>query len=429
MPGEGDQTSALHSLSCRLYLFLRLTGCYSGRRLNRARKRYICKQPGCDRGYDKAEHLIRHERSHLGLKPFACAVCHRRFGRQDSMLRHSKLHQSSGSLETAKAHETISLDLSGPTRTGQGLPHEVESSLPQVLSIRQDILPPFSLDPQSAIDVNQDPSGQNETQPGHAQYGVHQSNTVSTVQEMGRDQIQDFEETDFGFDWTVAPEDIFGLFRSEAAMVNLALPITHYAQYGTDAQTCLSDGSMDRHAQVDIVNAGRDAVQDLSNIIKDLPAKLVAELDKNDAKTSFFDDCMDLFFTRFLTTFPLVHKPTFHARECIPSLLLNMLALGSSFIGSKAARTRVSTCYLRSTFQNARSSSWRERLPWSLPVLIYTAFRANLYGHWLTRWWPRPGLLSCRIEVLTMTAMAFSLFKLQHLGKYTLSCLVITRSV
>jgi hypothetical protein len=43
----------------------------------------------------------------------------------------------------------------------------------------------------------------------------------------------------------------------------------------------------------------------MSKIIKDLPAKLMAELENNDVTSSFFDDCLDLFFTRFLTTFLL----------------------------------------------------------------------------------------------------------------------------
>lgn len=153
----------------------------------------------------------------------------------------------------------------------------------------------------------------------------------------------DFNTADFGFDWTAASEDIFSLLRSEPPVMSLPLPMSGYTQSSSDAQTCLTNGSMDRNVPMGSVDASREAVQAMSQIIKDLPAKLVAELENNDVTASFFDECMDFFFTSFLPTFPVVHKPTFHARDCGSTVLLNMLALGSSFIGSQEARVRVST--------------------------------------------------------------------------------------
>jgi hypothetical protein len=152
-----------------------------------------------------------------------------------------------------------------------------------------------------------------------------------------------FDYPDFGFDWGVASEDIFTLLRSDHQTLNLALPISSYAQATPEAQTSLSTGSIDQNLPTSSVDVSRDAVVALSQVIKELPGKLVAELENTDVASSFFDECMDYFFTIFLPTFPIIHRPTFHARDCGSPLLLNMLALGSSFIGSKEARARVST--------------------------------------------------------------------------------------
>ncbi|KEF54828.1 uncharacterized protein A1O9_09270 [Exophiala aquamarina CBS 119918] len=298
-------------------------------------RRYACTHQGCDRAFPKAEHLARHERSHLGLKPFACPVCHRRFGRQDSMLRHSKLHENcstnnyvADSLTTRRTRNHFSSESTLQFHaTASQTP--VASSNSNSASLSNNL--------QATIGLHQNGAELVQASLAHNSPSVSGPNGMPTSDDFGGALDAGFAVTDFGFDWTIASEDIFGLLRSEPSMVNLALPFPQYTQPLSDAQTYLTDSSMERHAPQGSVDASRDAVQAMSNIIKELPAKLVAELENNDVTSSFFDECMDLFFTRFLTTFPLVHKPTFHARECRPTLLLNMLALGSSFIGSSDA--------------------------------------------------------------------------------------------
>ncbi|KAM5353420.1 hypothetical protein ACJ41O_000070 [Fusarium nematophilum] len=48
----------------------------------------------CDRTFHKTEHLLRHERSHTGEKPFHCLKCGRRYARSDVLLRHVKFFHS-----------------------------------------------------------------------------------------------------------------------------------------------------------------------------------------------------------------------------------------------------------------------------------------------------------------------------------------------
>jgi hypothetical protein len=199
-----------------------------------------------------------------------------------------------------------------------------------------------SIEVQNSRQPDDDAQQQPEVSARLHPHGADPASGTSPSQDVGTALYEGFTGVDFGFDWTVASEDIFGLLRSEQSMFNFALPMSQYSQNFSDAQTCLTNGSMDGHAPSGSVDASGEAVQAMSKIIKELPAKLIAELENNNVTSSFFDECMDLFFTRFLTTFALVHKPTFHARDCGPTLLLNMLALGSAFIVSKEATTKVS---------------------------------------------------------------------------------------
>ena len=150
---------------------------------------------------------------------------------------------------------------------------------------------------------------------------------------------------DVGFDWAFSSEDLFNLLRADSSMPPLPIPL---AQYSPETQTSMNhDSGTGTHAVRDnsssSVDASRQAVRSMNKMIRDLPAGLVAEVESMDKSSPFFEDCLDLFFTHFSPALPLLHKPTFAARGCGSTLLLNILALGSLFVGTKDAVSRVSS--------------------------------------------------------------------------------------
>lgn len=75
----------------------------------------------CQKSFNKGEHLRRqeahtpiftlytdsrrHERGHTGLKPYVCKCCNRAFSRQDSLIRHEKLHVREATAGVASPEE------------------------------------------------------------------------------------------------------------------------------------------------------------------------------------------------------------------------------------------------------------------------------------------------------------------------------------
>lgn len=57
----------------------------------------------CKAEYSRADHLIRHVRSHTKQRPFSCTVCSKGFGRQDLLKRHLVLHKETDDLRTKVA--------------------------------------------------------------------------------------------------------------------------------------------------------------------------------------------------------------------------------------------------------------------------------------------------------------------------------------
>ena len=80
---------------------------------------------------------------------------------------------------------------------------------------------------------------------------------------------------------------------------------------------------------------GHFAMHQMSQLIADLSATLTAEIESTGITSAFLDTCMHVFFEKFIPSFPVLHKPSFLVRESSHPLLLNIIAVGSLFVGAK----------------------------------------------------------------------------------------------
>jgi hypothetical protein len=86
---------------------------------------------------------------------------------------------------------------------------------------------------------------------------------------------------------------------------------------------------------------GHRAIQSLSAQLNNTLTGITTPATLSDLTSKFLDSCLHMFFSNFIPMFPVVHQPTFVFRECSPPLLLNAIAIGSMFLGTKEASTKV----------------------------------------------------------------------------------------
>ncbi|KAG2174867.1 hypothetical protein INT43_005929 [Umbelopsis isabellina] len=77
-----------------------------------SKRKYHCREPGCDKSFTTSGHLARHNRIHTGEKNFPCLFpgCQSRFSRQDNMMQHYRTHMSPKSRRTHKSKYSPSED-------------------------------------------------------------------------------------------------------------------------------------------------------------------------------------------------------------------------------------------------------------------------------------------------------------------------------
>ncbi|KAK5060101.1 hypothetical protein LTR84_009985 [Exophiala bonariae] len=132
------------------------------------------------------------------------------------------------------------------------------------------------------------------------------------------------------FDWNFYDDEIFSLLLPTPTTAptdgfSRSQPSPKCAQ---DSTSRLRDGEWLRGS----AEAGRKALVAMNRVIQSLPESFIVTTESEDTASTFFEDCLDLFFRHHLTVAPIVHKPTFNPRECNATVLLYILSLGSCFL-------------------------------------------------------------------------------------------------
>ena len=244
-------------------------------------RKHSCGQ--CGQTFTKAEHLVRHQRSHSGLRPYRCHHCNHRFARPDTLSRHSRRQ------------------------------HDVQSA-------RQVDLPNGSTVNDTVLPDTAPLASPNMAEPLGPDGAYHSADDADLNWPDSEDLLQSILNTDLG-PWPQA-----------ADFMPLQIPPAWPTNQANGADQTFPD-SMSLSAG----NEGTHAVNNLSYTIQNLSASVTTDIQLKHLTTQFLDGCLHMFFTQFNVAFPVLHRPTFVFRNCIPPLLLNAIAVGSLSYGDENA--------------------------------------------------------------------------------------------
>ena len=188
-------------------------------------------------------------------------------------------------------------------------------------------------------------------------------------------QVTPTADLDFELTWP-GSEDLFQTIMSSDAVNHrqiplgtLPFPTKNYAISNTSLGSPSSFD--DRVASSGTIPSGgnHQAVQNVSKMITSLvsmpitakplvclhcqqSSSVTAAAESTNITSVFLDECIHMFFVRFIPTFPVLHQATFVFRDCAHPLLFNAVAIGSLYLGPSDAVTKVScshhnpTCYV-----------------------------------------------------------------------------------
>ncbi|KAA8571079.1 hypothetical protein EYC84_000434 [Monilinia fructicola] len=309
----------------------------------------------CQKSFSKGEHLRRHERSHTGSRPFVCKHCRRAFSRQDSLARHEKLH----------------------TR------RERYPNYPS---------PPSSLNSQTSLPAMlpaSDPNLQIETP--KMQQGIMEDSGAGPHITGNTPPSTSTADLDFELIWPDA-EDLFeNLMSSDSTNLwqmpigTLPVPITTRSHVNSGSFGIL--GPFREKGSIGSIPVGEShkAVHNVSEMVTSLSSTVTAAVEATSLTSVFLDECLHMFFVRFIPTFPVLHRSTFVFRECTQPLLLNAMAIGSLYLGPKDSVAKGEALWRLAHV--AVATSWETLITHQGPhdncqgvQLVVTALLAQIYG-------------------------------------------------
>ncbi|KAL4802766.1 hypothetical protein BDV18DRAFT_146536 [Aspergillus unguis] len=306
----------------------------------------------CNKGFSKAEHLRRHERCHTGSKPFVCKECRRPFARQDALTRHEKLHTRAMATKQAQAQQSL--------------------QVPQVTSL--DTL---------SWDAPRAPEPVVSAVPGQS-WEVSDGQQTSGLNAVASD-------LDFSLIWPDS-ENLFQSIMSTEMPDQWQLPLGSLpVPPVVQDVSCMNFGSPnsfdDRASSIGTIPSGgsHQAVRDVSDMVTSSSSSVTAAIKATSITSVFLDECLHMFFVRFIPTFPILHRATFVFRDCTHPLLLNAMALGSLYLGPKDSVAKGEALWRLA--HTAVSTSWQSLITHRGPYdacngvqLLLTALLGQIYG-------------------------------------------------
>lgn len=362
------------------------TGAPSGTRERRQHKCSICSQ-----AFARAEHLIRHERSHRKERPFSCVHCNATFTRKDLVKRHlTRSHPELGAADKAATAESAGDDDAAVAgQDGSGI------------SPNQMALPQLGLQPQSSpfdsetIHNHEEfahlPDNMGDTVSGHPMDGnaLDHYDFESLLRDMNGNQVLHTPSMMAGI---LADEANGGLqFSFESPPLNQGPPdsgtIEPGAPFaggpGTDVDP--DPDIPDTDPAHFIYSLMPDSVQS-SFGLSDGKRRLIVQ----DAEAVFsfarvpdtfrVPSCMAMeryitaFFDAFLVHAPCIHVPTFTTESAQPSLILAMAALGAQYHEEKDVAMLLHRAARLSILNQMEKTSFtaKGRPTWILQSLFFT---------------------------------------------------------
>ncbi|KAI4728363.1 C2H2 type zinc finger domain protein [Aureobasidium sp. EXF-10728] len=283
----------------------------------------------CQRIYSKAEHLTRHERSHTGVRPFTCKECNRAFSRQDSLARHEKLHLRRESMKCASPAASAYT----PAKS---------HALQHLLAADEEI------DTRSYVP----PSDHGTAQTWHE----HTYQAESDMMDM-----HCATDLDFQLIWPDS-EELFQSIMSTDTTSQIpvgTLPFPQGLEQFTPTSLDSPTSFDDRGSAIKAIpnGGGHQAVHGVSKMISNLSSSITAEAEATSITSVFLDECLHMFFVRFIPTFPVLHRSTFVFKECTHPVLLNCIAIGSLYLGPKDSIAKGEALWRLS--HTALATSWQ----------------------------------------------------------------------
>ncbi|KAJ9610238.1 hypothetical protein H2200_005015 [Cladophialophora chaetospira] len=287
-----------------------------------------------------------------GAKPYQCKQCKRSFSRQDSLARHEKLHlRRRDPDELFSPAESIDKPVT---------PESMRSN---------DWADAFPLVAPTALDFPSAP-------------------LLEPVPQASTTQLTSGLDLDFELIWPDSEDLLQTLLSTDATNQFPLGTLPFSAPSSSSDMTYDTPSSFDeRPSSIGAIpfGANQQAVQDVSKMVSNASSSVTAAAKSNSITSVFLDECLHMFFVKFIPTFPVLHRATFVFRDSSHPLLLNAIAIGSLYLGSKGALAKGEALWHLA--HTAVATSWQTLIDQRGPYdscdgvqLVLTGVLSQVYG-------------------------------------------------